>query len=446
MASNNSPSLIRPLVQLAAKTKKTSDAVCGELAEITLKLKNLYGVLRRLQEEANKAGSALNRHGATCREGLTASSDNCKLSLSNCDEFLLAYETLNDQEKRLLASRENTPFSSRQKAIMKLFCSQFSHLGIHLSELLVAASMDSLGRTKERMDGAGQAVRFAVNRFTARLIASNDLSMSALVQSHKYEDTLWAKLYDELLGDGFSGSFLAPYRNVILAYVKALERRNAFDSGADSQHDNKGDFCTSPEPDDRDHPKPYGDGEGNQTSTYPKNRENHHRGAPSRKRTRSSGGHSRQIPQETKTETVPSSTDNGAGRGYQFTDPAIVFKKFLEEEEPSLQDDEILADFLKEEDDLNQYSNLRNQMRHICSKLCGEYEARLKTLLNQNPTSTAQKNKEFLSLDFGIEKDVMSELDQPKFGTDELRSLRKKIINKAHRMLRELETAKNGKQ
>ena len=69
-----------------------------------------------------------------------------------------------------------------------------------------------------------------------------------------------------------------------------------------------------------------------------------------------------------------------------------------------------------------------------------EYNPRLTALLARNSLPKERWDKEYPALHSGSQENVIFKLDQFKIGTEEeLRRLRKKITNKAQRMLHDFE-------
>ena len=77
-----------------------------------------------------------------------------------------------------------------------------SAMRFHLSHLTVKASMDSLGEVKDGIDNAGYTLRFAVNTVAARLLAENQISISALAGHPRGDVTLWEELHLKLVERG----------------------------------------------------------------------------------------------------------------------------------------------------------------------------------------------------------------------------------------------------
>ena len=161
----------------------------------------------------------------------------------------------------------------------------------------------------------------------------------------------------------------------------------------------------------------------------------------SRKRTRSNEDWSRK---NSKTNSFESSNGPSTYRGLRFSDPVELFQTFEEREGARIADEELLADFLNERPiSVTNPTNPRDQIREIYRSFCENYENRCDTLLGQRSGQDNEDSKEYLGLIHDIEKRVVLELDGiPPGNDDDLRGIRRKIIEKMQRILESLEAAK----
>ena len=442
MASRISFSNFRTLAQLAAKTQVICHEVCGVQSEVNVEVKRLYIVLRRLQQEASMSGSNLI---APCKENLLLEMSNCKQSLDNCHNFLSTYKALSDIEKQISIWTASTSLSSQQLALIDLISDKFVQHASRLAEILITASVESIDPLNNRLANAGYPLRIATTNLTARLIARNDLERFGAIQSPTIGLSRWDVLQGELLLNGFAMSFLALHKNEIVAYVETLEKRSAFDSNGRLQsfegqksltNMKAGAQETSVDAKHiafKDHGSNLNSDEGRQ--------ETH----TSQKRTRPDVSDYPLPTFESKTKPSIEFPNGESGPSYKASDPHPVYKK-IKEDNPFLEDDERLLAVLGEDQDLSSPSSLWNEIRRICFQLCKRYEPRVKALLAQELRSENEYNNEYRSLHSGIEKHVVDKLDQ--FGTfedEKLSNFRKKIINKAKRMLTKLEASKDKK-
>lgn len=107
-------------------------------------------------------------------------------------------------------------------------------------------------------------------------------------------------------------------------------------------------------------------------------------------------------------------------------------------------DDDFLTDFLNEVPfHAGEPLSLRDQVRKIYRTFCWTYESQCEALLSETAGHDRNDIKKYLGLIHDVENQVVLKLDQLHLGEDqELRGIRKKIINKVQLMLDALETAK----
>ena len=438
MTSNTPNNGLRSLAKLAAKTRITCRIVCGSQAQIGHAVTNIYGVLRRLQEEASNERSALTRSGTACKEDLSSLCIDCGIILNDVNNFLRAHKTLSDIEVRILGVWESS-FTDRQKAIIDHFEPELVRYASRLSQVLIAASTDSMCELKEQLDfktsPTGYPLSTILNDLTSRLVAndgrlvaSGDLRFSMLVKDPRNEEVLWGALQHELLGNGLERASLDQHRNITLRYIRALERRSAFRSSDEAPIDGtkkEGSAKTqegkSKAPRLHDRAKRKSDaGDGDEYS----------------KRARSNLDQPPQLPFGTKADANSASTSREDKKFFRFRDPQVVFG-------PAVNDD-FLADFLEEEPGSSQQHDLRNQIRVVYRTLYEDYEPRYEYLVFQGSCQDGEKNaKEYKALTHEVEKKVIFKLDELEVGSDpDLRHIRKMIVNKAQQILDDLEKIK----
>ncbi|KAL8643640.1 MAG: hypothetical protein Q9226_008221, partial [Calogaya cf. arnoldii] len=350
---------LRSLMKQAAQTRIDCRDVCGSKARIVYSATNLFGVLRRLQQEATMARSSLNTSNSTCNESLTALCSEITSLLKETSDFLLAYKTLGYYEVKILGSWEFGSFTEAQKSIIAHFDSEIMRLTYTASRSLITASAGSLGELGEQLDyGTGTPLSPILNDLTARLMANGDLRLSMLMKGSENEDILWEALQYELLGMSLDKACLHRHKKVVLRYVGALERRSGFSGSS---------------------------------------------GTP---------------------------IDSGTKTGEPTTfGPGVV--------------DDLLADFLEEEEQPSKEHALRSQLRDAYRILYEDYEPQYELTVFFEAGQDKQDSKLVAGLIHDIENRVVMKLDNLELGQDaSLRNLRKMIINKAQKMLDDLEKIK----
>ncbi|KAL8911484.1 MAG: hypothetical protein Q9171_003345 [Xanthocarpia ochracea] len=413
MASDDCKGNLPSLLTQAAKVRVDCRAVCGREAQIVYQATNLYGVLRRLQQEASTARSSLSISNTTYNDDLVALYTECMLTLEETSDFLLAYKTLGHYEDKILGSWEFASFTERQKSVINHFGSEIMRHTHDASRILVVASADSLGELRDQLDyGAGNSLSAILNDLTALLMANGDLRLSMLVKGLGNEQVLWEALHDELLARALGEAFLDRRRKVILRYVRALERRSGFSANLEAST-NEGVAKST----------------GTECKNSAKRKSLPGAGDTGRKRARTMEGQSDDPPDTDHSNPI------SANKFFRFRDPRITFGPDV--------DDDLLADFLEEEDQPSQENSLRDQIRDTYRVLCEDHEPRYEMMIFQVTGGNKNDEKQYAGLTYEIEKRIVMKLDNLELGQDpSLRNLRKMIINKVQKMLDDLDRIK----
>ncbi|KAL8861616.1 MAG: hypothetical protein Q9178_002141 [Gyalolechia marmorata] len=418
MASDDCKGNLQSLLTQTAKVRIDCRAVCGREAHIVYQATNLYGVLRRLQQEASTARSSLSISNTTYNDDLVALYPECMVTLKETSDFLLAYKTLGHYEDKILGSWEFASFTERQKSVVNHFKSEIIRHTRDASRILVVASADSLGELRDQLDyGAGHSLSAILNDLTALLMANGDLRLSMLVKGLGNEQVLWGALHDELLGKALDEAFLDRHRKVILRYVRALERRSGFAVNLEASTNEGGVKMTETE-----------------CKNSAKRRSLPDAGDDGRKRARTMEGQSANPQHHDPPDTNHSDTKS-ANTFFRFRDPRITFGPDV--------DDDLLADFLEEEDQPSQKNSLRDQIRDTYRLLCEDHEPRYEMMVFQGIGGNKDDEKQYAGLTYEIENRIVMKLDNLELGQDQsLRNLRKMIIIKVQKMLDDLDSIK----
>ena len=435
---------IRALIGRVSTIRDTIQDICDVQHDIARKAENLYCVLRRLQQEATRDNSPLKDIGDTRLDELKKYSDGCLRNLDEIDNFLTSCKAHHGLQTSILPARDKIPLSDTEREVLSKFREDFIYYALHISHLTVKASMESLGGAKDQIDKASYTLRYAVNTMTARLLAKNELSISTLGASPRGDFTLWEEVFYTLRQEGFSDPFLKEHKSCILAYIKAIERRSAFEHAIDPPIDNRGYGTAQWESaqEGRYRKSDY-DSQSSNASKYYDDSEDTPGKPLSRKRTRSNEDLSRQTRRAGPTNGFPSqsSTKRDQNPGFRFSDPLKVFQTFKEKEGAKFADEEILANFLDEEP--AQPPNVRDHVREIYQLFDDKYERRCESLLSRSSHGGKKDVKEYLGLIHELENQVLIKLDELHLSEDpRLRGIRKKIIDKVEKVLERLERAK----
>lgn len=121
-----------------------------------------------------------------------------------------------------------------------------------------------------------------------------------------------------------------------------------------------------------------------------------------------------------------------------------VYQTFMQGEGAKIADDEFLTEFLNEVPFHTAAPlSLRDRMRKLYRTFCWTYESKCEALLSERAGHDTSDIKKYSGLIHEVESQVVLKLDQLHLGEDqELRRIRKKIINKVQGVLDELEKAK----
>ena len=216
-------SRLQRLVQLAAKAWKMSGELCGPKVATTHDLVNLYGVLKRVE-----CWGTQNCTDDT-REEVEMLLDTCEKVLSQTVSFLKAYQTMGEHEERLFGKihLQFGSFSDRQTEILDDLRKQFTHHAERFSYILILASKKLVGKRYQLKD-VKDALGFAVDGLTARMMARGEFRLSMLARYPDNEAALWAECQYGLSERGFSNDFLTSHREAVLAYVRTLDQSSAY--------------------------------------------------------------------------------------------------------------------------------------------------------------------------------------------------------------------------
>ncbi|KAL9036191.1 MAG: hypothetical protein Q9180_004437, partial [Flavoplaca navasiana] len=143
---------LQSLVTQAAKTRVDCRTVCGTKASIIYSATNLYGVLRRIQQEATIPRSSLHTSASPGDDSLASLRTQSAKILTETSDFLHACRTLGYYEARVVGSWEFGSFTKGQRSVIDHFDSEIMRLAYTASRLLITASAESLGELREQLD------------------------------------------------------------------------------------------------------------------------------------------------------------------------------------------------------------------------------------------------------------------------------------------------------
>ena len=220
------------LVRLAYKTAEGARTACGEYDELTREVTGLHNVLNRLDREARKPSSFLNRPGEAYKQELEPLSSRCKHVLTQLDTILVKYNALSEQERSVRKLWKQVRFGTGAVADLADLRSKIASCTDSLSLFINLVSLGTIGEVERKMNQAGgdlTDIKIAVNGITARLSATAGREGSVLTAYTNDDKDAWRELRRGLVKDGFRGSLVRKHMKTIMAYVKELGSRGALD-------------------------------------------------------------------------------------------------------------------------------------------------------------------------------------------------------------------------
>ena len=220
------------LGQLAWNTVQNSRKSCGEHDELTREVSSLHVVIRRLEKEAAKPESPLNRPGDHCKEELSVIVDGCEKVLKMLNRVLEKYNTVSERERSTKRLWQRARFGNGELADMSDLRAKLIHHTSALSLFVNLISMGSIGRVEHQMETAGEdisEIRIAVNGITAHLLSASNREGSVLTTYADDDKAVWREFRRELIAEGFSSSIIKKHKRLIKDYISELGDRGLFD-------------------------------------------------------------------------------------------------------------------------------------------------------------------------------------------------------------------------
>ena len=228
------------LGQLAWKTFQNSRKACGEHDELTREVSSLHAVICRLEKEASKPESPINRPGDRCKEELQAIVGGCETVLKLLDRVLEKYNTLSEKERSVKKLWQRVRCGNGELADVRDMREKLTYYTSALSLFVNMVSMGSIGRVEQKMEIAGgdiREIRIAVNGITAHLLSATNREGSVLTTYADDDKAVWKEFRKELIEEGFSSSIIRKHKRLIKAYIKELGDRGLLDD--EDPHDGK---------------------------------------------------------------------------------------------------------------------------------------------------------------------------------------------------------------
>ena len=220
------------LGQLAWKTVQNSRKACGEHDELTREVSSLHAVIRRLEKEAARPESILNRPDGHSKEELSAIVAGCEEVLKVLNRVLKKYNTLSERERSAKRLWQKVRFGNGELADVRDLRAKLAYCTSALSLFVNTISIGSIGKVEQQMETAGEdirEIRIAVNGITAHLLSASNREGSVLTTYADDDKAVWKEFRRELIAEGFSSSILRKHKQLIMAYINELGDRGLFD-------------------------------------------------------------------------------------------------------------------------------------------------------------------------------------------------------------------------
>ena len=220
------------LTRIAWNVVQNSRKACGEHEELTREVSSLHVVLKRLEHEAAKRESPVNKPGHSYGEELEFIASGCHRVLKVLDQILKKYNALSEEERSGRKLWQKIKFGNGQMADLADYRSKVVYYTSAMSLWLNMISIGTMGSVEKQMNDAGgdlKEIKEAVNGITAHLIAKDRSEGSVLTAYPDDDKAIWKELRRELIRDGFSSSVIGKHKHLIKAYIGELGARGILD-------------------------------------------------------------------------------------------------------------------------------------------------------------------------------------------------------------------------
>ena len=229
------------LTRTAWNVVQNSRKACGEHDELTREVSSLHLVLKRLEYEAAKPESPVNKPGHSYGEELDFIASGCHRVLKVLDQILEKYNALSEVERSGRKLWQKIKFGNGQMANLADYRSKVVYYTSAMSLWLNMISIGTMGSVEKQMNDAGgdlKEIKEAVNGIAAHLVAKDRSEGSVLTAYPGDDKAIWKELRRELTDEGFSSSVIGKHKHLIKAYIEELGARGLLDD-ADSQDMNE---------------------------------------------------------------------------------------------------------------------------------------------------------------------------------------------------------------
>jgi hypothetical protein len=212
------------LTQLALRTVQNARQACGAHDELYREVNSLHTVLQRLQHEAEKPESLLNRQDDNRQEELQALVRGCRKVLKILVQILEKYNGLSEEKKSVTKLWQKVKFGNNEMVDLSAIRIELSTHTNAITLFLNLLSLNSQGKVETQIGQLQQSINW--------LVASKQGTMKegSVFTSYTDDDkSFWRELRRELIKDGYSSSVLKKHKTLIKQYVADLGSIGALD-------------------------------------------------------------------------------------------------------------------------------------------------------------------------------------------------------------------------
>ena len=185
-------------------------------------------MLQRLEVEAAKPESLLNRKTESRREELRTLCSDCSSVLKVLQTILHRYNALSEEERSFKKLWQKVKFGNGEmqdlNELRLKIATSTQAINLFLNMLLIA----SQGKVEQYMDSQGpelKEIKTSVNWIAAMLQATSPGEGSVLTSYTNDDKMFWKEFRRELVKEGYSSSVIKEHRDIIIKYVVEIGNR-----------------------------------------------------------------------------------------------------------------------------------------------------------------------------------------------------------------------------
>ena len=222
------------LTQLAWKTVQNSRKACGEQDGLTREVSGLHTVIRRLEQEVERAESPINTQedNNADKEALQDIMHDCGKVLRILDEILEKYNALSEDERSGRKLWQKVRFGNGKMGDLNDLRAKLvlynTSMAFHLNIICVG----TVGKIQQKMiEGGGvlKEIQMSVNNITTHFISKSNDEGSVFTTYAGDDKGVWREFRRELCHNGFSSETIQKHKTLIMDYIKELGERGLLD-------------------------------------------------------------------------------------------------------------------------------------------------------------------------------------------------------------------------